>query len=53
MTYHIYYSIFERNNIYTFICFLHRMQLVELLSAYFAFVEDDHSSTLAAAISLL
>ena len=39
MTYHIYYSIFERNYIYTSICFLHRMYIVELLlqSAYFAF----------------
>ena len=49
MTYITYIiAFFERNYIYIFICFLHR-----LLSVYFAFVEDDHNSTLAAAISLL
>ena len=51
MTYHIYYSI-KKKYIHTFLCFSHRMQLVELLSAYFAFVEDDHSSTLDTAMSL-
>ena len=50
MTYHIYYSI-KKNNTFIFFCaFAHRMQLVELLSTYFAFVKDDHSSTLAAAL---
>ena len=39
---HLYFSLLFTQNV-----------VVELLSAYFAFVEDDHSSTLAAAISLL
>ena len=55
MTYHI---IPQHLYIYTtFILFFafhtECSYLIELLSAYFAFVEDDHSSTLTAAISLL
>ena len=53
MTYHITIAFFKINYIYTLLCISHRMKLFELFSAYFAFVEDDHSSTLAAAISLL
>ena len=51
MTYHIYiythlyfYWLFTQNVV---------TSIVELFSAYFALVEDDHSSTLAAAKSLL
>ena len=50
MTYHIYYSIFLKET--TLILFIQNV-VVELLSACFAFIEDDDSSTLAAAISLL
>ena len=54
MTYHIYYSIFlMKLHLYFYLLFTQNIVIVELLSAYFAFVEDDHSSTLAAAISLL
>ena len=55
MTY-IRYAIasFKRNYILYFsLLFTQNLKLVELLSAYFAFVEDDDNSTLAAAISLL
>ena len=53
MTYHIYYSIFlKKLHLYFYLLFTQNV-VVELLSAYFAFVEDDHSSTLAAVISLL
>ena len=55
MTYHIYYSIFlkETTHLYFYLLFTQNVAIVELLSAYFAFVKDGHSSTLAAAISLL
>ena len=54
MTYHIYYSNFLKETTFILFFAFHtcRMKLVELLSAYFAFIEDDHSSTLAAPISL-
>ena len=53
MTYHIYSSIFlNKLHLYFYLLFKQNV-VVELLSAYFAFVEDDHSSTLVAAISLL
>ena len=56
MTYRIYYSIFFKE--ITFILSLLFTQnvvisLIELVSAYFVFVEADHSSTLTAALSLL
>ena len=42
MTYHIYYSIFlKKLHLYFYLLFT---QNVELLSAYFAFVEDDHKA---------
>ena len=51
MTYQIYYDIFKKK-LHVYFSLLFTQNVVELLSAYFAFVEDDHSSSLAAAISL-
>ena len=54
MTFLYIIAFFEKKiHLYFYLLFTQNVWLVELLSAYFAFVEDDHSSALAAAISLL
>ena len=49
------YFFLKKLHLYLYLLFTQNVVIVELLSAYFAFVEDDHtcSSNLAAAISLL
>ena len=53
MTYHIYYSIFEESTFILLFAFHTERSKWNCFFVYFAFVEDDHSSTLAAAKPLL
>ena len=53
MTYHIILYHFLKETTFILLFGFKQNVVVKLLSAYFAFVEDDYSSTLAAAISLL
>ena len=54
MTYHIYYSIFFKETTFILLFAFHtKRSKLNCFFVYFAFVEDDHSSTLAAAKPLL
>ena len=46
MTYHICYSVFLKQTTFTLLFVFKQNVVVELLSAYFAFVKDDHISLL-------